>query len=519
MLSAATPALSFAPVVTGWRRLRRARPNLILLAAILVWTCVTRLPLLHVVQDDEAFYSVVASRWLRGELPYVASFDVKAPGVFALFAIVQAVFGASLYVVKGVEIVFVALGALGLYRLLARHATARSAWWAAFLYPLYCLTLNGVGSPCEIVQAALKIWAFAWLADAMLAQGEANRIRFAVLSGLMIGLAVTLKQTAVFEGAALFGGLAWQAWKRREAWPLALFAVAGAAPTLVFAAYFFVHGHLADLYRDVVTLAYRRSQMGPLLPPAPWYVELTQRCELLIYVMTPLAVVTLGVLLAALRRQRLARVGDGCVIGLGLIWYVAAMASIMINRAPDPRYVTALIAPSLLLFSLVVCEGTDFSAPRRAAWLLALGLLAAGAPLVALRVSLQAAHHSNDPDYTGMALAAKTLRTDGARPGDNLLVVSRGHYIYVLSGLLPRAKYFNAMHLLCDFPTPDPDTIATAFVTRPDYVVLSDPRLALSCASLARMNEIKARLARDYSVMTTVHGDWDSFILYRRKTP
>lgn len=41
---------------------------------------------MHVIHDDEAFYAVVAQRWLHGELPYVASYDVKAPGVFAVLA-------------------------------------------------------------------------------------------------------------------------------------------------------------------------------------------------------------------------------------------------------------------------------------------------------------------------------------------------------------------------------------------------------------------------------------------------
>jgi len=70
-----------------------------------------RLPFAHVIHDDEAFYSTVAARWLRGDLPYVPSFDIKAPGLFALFAAVQTVFGASLVTVKGLELAFTVLGA------------------------------------------------------------------------------------------------------------------------------------------------------------------------------------------------------------------------------------------------------------------------------------------------------------------------------------------------------------------------------------------------------------------------
>lgn len=479
----------------------------------LVWTCAVRLPFLHILHDDEAFYSVVASRWLRGEIPYVASFDIKAPGIFALFAAIQAVFGVSLYVIKGTEIVFTALGALGLYHLLSRHVSMRSAILAAFLYPVYSLALNGFGLPCEIVQATTKIWAFAWAADAVLGQNRHRRAAWAALSGLMMGCAVLLKQTAVFEGAGLFGWLAWHAWQKRDGAPLAAFVGGGAAPVLAFVGYFASMGHLGDVYNDVIVLACKRSQLSTPLSSKSWYVELFFRLALMTYAMLPIGVLSAGVMLASLRRNRLN--ASGCtVINVGLIWYTASMVGVLINRMPELQYIMALISPSLLLFCVSLCEIIRFPSHSRRTWIFVAAVFAACQPLFALPVFLKPRDYS---DYRGAITASQALRGGGLKSGDSTLVISRGHYIYVLAHTLPNSRYFNAMHLLCEFPVPDRDSIETAFASRPQYVVLSDPTLALGCAKLARMRRIQAKLASDYTLMTTVHGDWDSFLLYRRK--
>jgi len=512
------PATLSSPFATV-RRLMAAYPGLTAFALLLVWTCLVRLPFLYILHDDEAFYSAVASRWLRGEVPYATSFDVKTPGIFAIFAVIQSVFGVSLYVIKGTEIVFTALGAYGLYQLLARHGARQgshmAAVWAAFLYPPYSLTLMSIGLPCEIIQAAMKIWAFVWIAGATVADNGRKRLWLAALSGLMIGCAVTLKQTAVFEGAVLTFWIAWQAWKRREVLPLTAFVIMGAAPALAFIAYFAITGHLDAAYTDVIRMAFARSQLRIALKDVPWYMELPQVLSVLPYLMMPIAILSLGVVLAAIRRKRLTGAAGSPVVNLGLIWYAAAMAGLLVNREPAAQYVTTLVAPSILLFALVLCEGVDFPARKRRLWIAAFALIVACQPLLSLPQALTMIRGA--PDYRGLLAAKAALRANGVRPGDDLLVLSRGHYLYVMTGTLPRERYFNAMHLLCDFPTPDADPIEADFAAHPRYVVLSDPTVGLTCAHIARMRQMQAHLARDYTLMDTVHGSWDSFLLYRRK--
>ena len=488
----------------------RTRPQLCAGVGLLVWTCAVRLPFLHVIHDDEAFYSVVASRWLHGELPYVSSFDIKAPGIFALFAAVQAVFGASLGVIKGLEIVFTAAGALGLYRLLARHASMRTAIWASALYPIYSLILLGVSSPCQIVQATLTIWAFAFVLDSLAGHG----FKAAALSGLMIGLAIAVKQTAAFEAIALLSILIW----RWRAWtPILAFLIAALAPALAFAAYFAVVGHGHDAFAAVITLAGLRSQTNMSQAPAAWYFDLLARVAHYPALIKPLLVVTCGAALALLRRKALRTAFALPLVDLMLIWYTGAVAGMLVVRSPEAWYAAPLIAPSLILFTLVLCHGVAFKPRQRPLWTAAFVALAVVQPLVVAAPSLAGQGYLGPPDWRGNVLAARGLVAAGLRPNDNLLVLSRGQYIYLLTGALPEARYFNAMHLLCRFPTPDADPLSAAFATRPKFVVMSDDSLALGCTQDRQLLRIREILATDYVPIQTVTGAWDHFALYRTK--
>ena len=496
----------------------RNRPQLCVGLLLLAWTCVVRLPFLHVIHDDEAFYSVVASRWLRGELPYVSSFDVKAPGVFALFAAVQALFGASLGVIKGLEVVFTVLGAFGLYRLLIRHASAWTGICAGALYPIYSLILLGVSSPCQIVQAALTIWAFAFALDSLVDKTCARKVwagktgRAAALAGLMIGLAITIKQTAVFEASALLFVVMWQtrAWR-----PVVAFLGACALPGLGFMLYFAVAGHLADAVDAVVTLAGLRSQANMSQAPAAWYLDGLARLGHYPALIKPLLVVTCGAALALLRRKRLNTVFDLPIVDLTLVWYAGAVIGMLVVRSPEAWYAVPLIAPSLILFVLVLRHGIAFAPRVRPWWIAAYVAAAVVQPLVLAAPSLIGQGALGPPDWQGNKHAAQVLVASGLRPDDTLLVLSRGQYVYLLTGALPRARYFNAMHLLCDFPTPDADPLAAAFATRPKFVVMSDEGLALSCAEGSQLLRIREALAHDYISLGTVTGAWDHFALYR----
>lgn len=123
---------------TSWQEMLvpAMRQSILAAGLIVLWTAAIRLPFAGNVGEDEVFYALVAQRWLAGLLPYVSSFDVKPPGLFAVFAGVQAVFGTSVGVLKGLEVGCVAVSAFGLFLLGRRRwcwRTSGKRWCASAL--------------------------------------------------------------------------------------------------------------------------------------------------------------------------------------------------------------------------------------------------------------------------------------------------------------------------------------------------------------------------------------------------
>lgn len=485
------------------------RPLLTTAGLLLLWTLLIRLPFLHVIHDDEAFYAVVAQRWLHGELPYVASYDVKAPGVFAVLAAFQALFGAHLLVIKAVEIAFTAWGALALYRLLRPVAGPVCAGIAVGAYPLYSLLMLGVASPSLLIEAAFTIEAFALALKADRAK-DGQRLVFIALSGLIMGCAVMTKQTAAFTALGLFGWLAWRGWRRRELTPLALFCAAGLLPALGFALYFLACGHLRDAFDAVVVNALDRSQTNM---SAPSSLGAFRRVAQFPAFFKPILAISVGTLLALLRLPRLKAAVGAALTALLVIWSLSAALSILICRSPEIWYGFVLIPPFLALAAIVLCHGVAFRPQQRAVGICVYLLAAAAQPFL----MPHAVTPPGPADYPGSVRAAEALRAAGLRPGDNLLATGRGHYVYLMTGALPKARYFNAMHLMCAFPTLDADPLAAAFATHPDFVLASDPRIHISCQLPARAAGLQNELAANYVAIGHARGDWDSFTIYRRR--
>ncbi len=155
---------------------------------ILAWSAAVRLPFYGTADGDEFFYSVVAREWLHGGLPYVDAFDIKPPGIFLIYAIAQAIFGASYPTFKGMEIVAVASGASLLFVMLRPFGSGRLAAWAAVLYPVYTLAFDGTTAVNMLLQLPFVIAAFAAVFAATRDDATPRqRLIGAFLAGLAIG--------------------------------------------------------------------------------------------------------------------------------------------------------------------------------------------------------------------------------------------------------------------------------------------------------------------------------------------
>ena len=79
-----------------------------------------------------AFFSEVAHLWMQGQAPYLAAFDVKPPGYFALLALAQSLFGPNLTTLHGLSLACNVVTAWSLYAL-GRRLGAEAVGFVAAL--------------------------------------------------------------------------------------------------------------------------------------------------------------------------------------------------------------------------------------------------------------------------------------------------------------------------------------------------------------------------------------------------
>lgn len=99
----------------------------VFLLGFIILAVLVRLPFINIVNDDEAFYSVLAQRWLNSDWLYSKTFDVKPPMIFAVLAAFQSVLGMQFLTIKIIEMVSVGVSAYGVWRILELFEQKKSS--------------------------------------------------------------------------------------------------------------------------------------------------------------------------------------------------------------------------------------------------------------------------------------------------------------------------------------------------------------------------------------------------------
>ena len=502
-----------------------SRPREMLLATlpfllILLWTAAVRLPFYGIGNGDEFFFSVVANQWLGGGLPYVDAFDVKPPGIFAIYAAVQAIFGASYATFKGMEIVAVALGGWSLYAMLRPFGGGRLAIWAAALIPVYTLAFDGTSSINMLLQLPLVVACFTAVAAATDSQStRARHLRAAFLAGLAIGAAGMIKQTAVFEAFAAFVPLAIFGARDVRVKMLALFVLGAALPALAFSAYFLAVGHFGDMFNAVIVLALQRLNADVIKGYGPQFADaLTLQGAAVNSILRSLPLIFLwgGAIFTLLRLDSVRRFVPLRVLVIAGAWLALSFASAVFGRLLCDYYLLGIVPPLLILAGSFFCYGIRVARPRRqhVFW---------GSIGLAALVLMYTQHRElfgSDPlgvDRTLDTRAVTALHDLGLKTSDRLLVLNRGMELYTETGTRPPTPSFHTTHLMSAFETPSADPLGDALGAHPRFVVLADPSIRHVTELSARYKRAEDYLAAHYRRATEVNGEWDSFTIYEFK--
>jgi len=166
-----------------------------------------------VIGFDEQFYLLVGDRMWHGAVPYLDIFDRKPIGLFLIYAGARALGGDGFLQYKLVALAFVVTTAYLIYRAAKPVSSTFAAAIVACLYILWLNFMEGEGGQGEVflnlpmLAAALLVWRASAERTQIITRGA--------VAMLLVGLALQIKYTAVFEGVFLGCALLWSQYNAR----------------------------------------------------------------------------------------------------------------------------------------------------------------------------------------------------------------------------------------------------------------------------------------------------------------
>jgi len=470
-------------------RLRGGTAALLLFAVLLrVWDFGN--PVIHV---DEQYYLLVGDRMLDGAIPYLDIWDRKPIGLFLLYAAIARLPGDGILAYQFVACAFAAATAL-VVRSAARRIGARDlgAIGAGAAYLIGLQLLGGRGGQAPVfynLLMALGAYAMLGLPQRIAARQPGVIVAGGAWACLLAGIAIQMKYTPAFEGAAFGLAFLWALRRAGAGWlamagAALLWLLAGLAPTLTAAAYYAaIDAFPAWWFANFASITLRPSY------PAE---QIAMRLLGIVAQLSPL-IVCAGVTLRA-RPEGATR--------LALLWLGAALIGFVAIGTFFDHYALPLIAP------LAVVAAPTLGRSMRAL----VATLGLALTLFAVETVFRA------DDATG---AREVARLVAANSGDECPYVFIGDTItYRLAdACLPTAYAFpNLLAYSTEQGATGIDEAAEVrriLSRRPPVIVTSTRPLAIWNPDSLRA--LKAALARDYrGVYSAPRSGWRTVVYLRR---
>jgi len=442
---------------------------------------------------DEQFYLLAGDRLLQGSLPYVDIWDRKPFGLFLLYAGIRSLGGDGVIQYQLAAALFAAATAI-VIALIARRIAGPGAALVAALAYIPALAMNGGAGGQTPVFYNLPMAVAAWLLVRLVTGGaSASAIRrHGAIAMLLVGVAMQIKYSAVFEGA-FFGlalsALSWRVSRRiatvaRDAMIWMAIAV---APTFLSWAWYAHIGHGADfLYANFQSILARGAD--------PAHETLRDLRHALVRLTIFLAPVLVSEWLlrdcASWWRIANGRAAHRFVIG----WLIAAVIGYAAFGSFYDHYALPLLVP------LAIASAPAFAIAQRG-----IGKVLGGVVLAVLLVAypIQAAkqerHHGDADDAREMARAIEAYK----RGGCPYIFYGEPILYHLTHSCLP-SRWAFPFHLNLTRETPALGVNPLIEVRRimdahPPVVVdrLSDD----DDVNRAVQNFVRARLARDYRLV------------------
>lgn len=466
---------------------------------------------------DESVYVVIARRWLEGDLPYAAIYDIHPVGLPALLAAAIWVLDDGLLAARLTAALVVASTCTALFVAGARFTRSRATGAvAALLYGVYMLRAEALVPNTELFNNLLVTLA------ASLLFGQAEMIRIgcglrrthALAAAALLGAGLQVKYV-VFPEAAGFCLAFLVYWRRNgAAMPDVLrlatgLVAAGLAPTLAVVTYFWFHGALEPFLDANIRANLAYVAVVPGLDEALYHSMLGFK---------PFAFLAVGAaaLAVALRRHpRLATTDMRNLLRCCTLWLFLSAVNVVLPLKFFNHYFYALLPPLCLMAAAAVVSIGALNPRLGTPAMILATLLLAAPPLRALARELAAAP---DPLSRATELTTACIREHpSSRPG--LYVFNWDPILYETTRTRPPTRYVLPGELshFSESAGVDPMAeIARILAGRPGHIVVSRPSYfafspaaaalvertvagyELACAVPFRVNEVRTAHALVY---------------------
>ncbi|MCX7282888.1 MAG: hypothetical protein NTX28_02390 [Novosphingobium sp.] len=455
-------------------------------------------PVVHI---DEQFYLFVAQRMQEGALPYVDIWDRKPIGLFVLYkALIAVPIDPVLAYQLGAGVAF-ACTAMVIARIAREIAPPAAAWQAGAAYILFMPAFNaGMGQAPAFYNLLVALAAWGVIGCVKRREDRALAWRGGVVM-LLLGLAIQIKYTVLFEGAAL--GLMLLARGFADVWSYRRLAAIGGLwialallPTAAAFAWFAHLGHAeAFVYANFGSI-FDRTSGGWL----SWW-----RLAKEIAVLTPFWLA----IFHAPRTFNAARQEQDTALRVIRLWAVAAGTGFLIFGTWYDHYVAPVLVPLAILAAPALAR----SSPQER-WYGRL-LLGFGAIAGLTVMAYQLNQHGTTRQYEAMNAAIEQEMHGGC------LYIYEGEMAFyrTTNSCLPTRWIFpNHLNSYIEASAigVDPSAeVRRVLATRPDVIVMRSSRLKPYLPNLETRRIVKAELVHGYVRYAQVPLGNKEYWLYR----
>jgi 4-amino-4-deoxy-L-arabinose transferase-like glycosyltransferase len=472
-----------------------------------------------VIDWDEGAFALAARELLHGHLPYTTFFDNKPIGSAILLAPVLGMFGESVEAVRVAGLIAVTCTGWCVY-LIARSFAFRRVVnvSAAMLYVVFSTGLHGTATMTEILLAPFSTAAVLLLLRMVQVRGTAGRLSLAGLSGLLFGIAVSIKYVPVIPACcvsliclielviqqrvslihAISGSVLFVSGVVLPTLAAILWSsAAGLLPMFWYANFSYVSRYVG--HDDHVASNMMRALI--LVEDELWPLAVLTACALLPAVAVPLL--------------RGARRFPTTILAA---WLIAELAAAAAPMKFFPHYFLMILPPLCIFAALILWRGvTGLAMPRLAGramftCVIAVCLL----PMLHHVIAMGRALARPDVARQIGALARQTLQRD-----ETVYVVNSDPVIYLISGTELPTRYAFPTHLIGSqrylVPEPNHPEVQRILNGRPRLIVVDDSWTDPIKADQEARALIERTLMASYVAARTFQDDTTSVHVFVRR--